>query len=387
MKRQATRGLVTCLLVIGCAAIVPRAFCGRDAGAFYAGERATQEALAAEVAATVRAGVSAGSFSTGGALFDAEWALVSYQMAALGLGQLILEHPEARGAYLGVIEQCAEHLLDPGATAFGAAKWGEPGLSALGSRNGHAYLGYVNLALSMLSLLDPGNQFAGVNEQLTEALARRMRDAPHGLIETYPGEAYPADVAAVVGSIGLFDRARGADHGDVIRRFAEQARARHREPGSGLLHQTLDARTGDAVAPPRSSGTAIAAYFLSFADPALARELFEAIAARQRAALLGFGAVREYPAGIDGPGDVDSGLVVLGVSISATGFSLAGARLFGHEALFTELYRTAELFGVAVTRPSGTRFMSGGPLGNAILLAMLTAGSGQGDRLGSGERR
>jgi hypothetical protein len=308
-------------------------------------------------------------------------------MAALGLGQLILEHPEARGAYLGAVEQCAERLLDPEATAFGAEAWGEHGLSALASRSGHAYLGYINMALSMLSLLDPGHRSAQLNEQLTEALARRMREAPHGVIETYPGEVYPADVAAVVGSIGLYDRARGADHGDVIRRFAEQVRARHRDPGSGLLYQALDARTGAPLAPPRASGTAIAVYFLSFADPALSRELHAGIAQHQRAGFLGFGGIREYPRGIEGRGDIDSGLVVLGVSISATGFSLAGARLFGPEELFVEIYRTAELFGVALPRPSGTRFMSGGPLGNAILLAMLTAGGGQGARNGPGDQR
>jgi hypothetical protein len=31
------------------------------------------------------------------------------------------------------------------------------------------------------------------------------------------------------------------------------------------------------------------------------------------------------------------------------------------------------LFGAPVHRPTGVRFMSGGPLGNSILLAMTTA--------------
>ena len=47
--------------------------------------------------------------------------------------------------------------------------------------------------------------------------------------------------------------------------------------------------------------------------------------------------------------------------------------LHGDAPLFTSLYRTADLFGVPVTRPSGRRFLSGGPLGNAILLTMTTA--------------
>jgi hypothetical protein len=136
------------------------------------------------------------------------------------------------------------------------------------------------------------------------------------VIETYPGEAYPADVAAVA---------------------------------------------------------AISVYFLSFADPVLSRDLFAALAGPQRAGFLGFGGIREYAPGHDGSGDIDSGPVLLGVSVSATGFAIAGARLHGDRDLFTSLYRTADLFGVAVDRGAGRRFLTGGPLGNAILLAMLTA--------------
>jgi len=61
------------------------------------------------------------------------------------------------------------------------------------------------------------------------------------------------------------------------------------------------------------------------------------------------------------------------VSVSATGFALAGARATGDRSLFTALYRTAALFGIPVDRGAGTRFATGGPLGNALLLAMLTA--------------
>jgi hypothetical protein len=65
--------------------------------------------------------------------------------------------------------------------------------------------------------------------------------------------------------------------------------------------------------------------------------------------------------------------VLFGVSVSATGFALAGARASGDRPFFAGLYRTAALFGVLVDRGEGRRFATGGPLGNALLLAMLTA--------------
>lgn len=363
-------------LVLAGAATVPRLVCGRDADAFWQSDPRVQEPLAAEVAAYVRAGVGPESFSTGDPRFDGEWALVTHQMAALGLGQLILQHPELRATYLPVVALCAERLLAPETTAFGRAAWGEDALRAPATPNGHAYLGYANLALSMLTLLDPTHPLAGTNDRLTEAFARRLAAAPHGMLETYPGEAYPADMAAVVGSIGLHDRARRETHREGLLRDATAAlTARYLHRPSGMFHQRVDAHAGAPLGPPRASGTAIAAYFLSFADQDLARRVFAGIASHQRARFLGFGGVREYPDGEAGLGDIDSGPVLFGVSVSATGFSLAGARLTGERAMFVDLFRTAELFGLTGRGPAGgRRFLSGGPLGNALLLAMMTAG-------------
>ncbi|HEY0192682.1 MAG TPA: hypothetical protein VGC42_16295, partial [Kofleriaceae bacterium] len=85
----------------------------------------------------------------------------------------------------------------------------------------------------------------------------------------------------------------------------------------------------------------------------------------------GFGAIREYADGRAGGGDTDSGPVVLGVSVSATGFALAPMRAWHRRAAFEALYRTVDLFGVPV---QGGGFAIGGPIGNALLLALLTSG-------------
>lgn len=374
------KALLGVLLVCAGAATVPRVLCGLRAEALYAGLGEAQDDLGREVAAFACTPAAA-AFRTGSPRFDGEWALVTQQMAVLGLGQVVLAHPQRRAAYLPTIQGCVKRLLDPAMTAFGEEAWNEQGLRALESGKGHAYLGYVNLALGMLRLLDPGTRHAALHDRLTASLARRVQAAPHHFIETYPGETYPADVAMVVGSIGLYDRALGqalgqavgAGHRALLRDFAASFRAIAVDPRSGLAHQRLDAATGRATGAPRASGTALCVYALSFADRELSRQLFDALAVGQRASLFGFSGVREYPPGQSGVGDIDSGPVVLGLSVSATGFTLAGARLFEDRGLFTELYRTADLFGVPVPGAYGRLFLSGGPLGNAILLAMLTA--------------
>jgi hypothetical protein len=133
--------------------------------------------------------------------------------------------------------------------------------------------------------------------------------------------------------------------------------------------------TGRPMDEARASGTALAAYFLSLAGQDVSGELYDALHRQCAGSVLGFGYMREFARdGRSGRGDVDSGPVLLGTSISGTGFSLALARAAGDRAGFVALYRLAHLIGSPVSQSDQRVFVCGGPLGNAIMLAMLTAG-------------
>jgi len=151
-------------------------------------------------------------------------------------------------------------------------------------------------------------------------------------------------------------------------------RERYVDPKSGLLFQAVDGHSGRPLDAPRGSGTLLGAYFLGLAGHPFARELYLAARRELWAPFMGFGATLEYPAEhAGGRGDIDSGPLVLGRSVSATGLMLGCARQQGDEAVFGEIYRSVHLFG-APTRQSGrVTFALGGPLGDAMMLALLTA--------------
>lgn len=356
-------------------AVVPRAVVGRDADALFDGELSAQEPLARAVADEVSRGVGVEDFHTGSERFDGEWALASSQMAALGLSQVIAAHPELRARYLPALRAAVDHLLRPRTFAFATRAWGASPFDTLDDDAGHAYLGYVALGVGALRAIDPSTPHAALHDRLVAVIERRLSVARDGVVETYPGEAYPCDIASMVGALGQHARITGADHRSVIARMAAVYRTRWTDRYSGYLAQAIVPATGRWLSPPRASGTALSAYFWSFADDAVARELNAALARDGHRSLVGFGAVSEYARGDHGAGDIDSGPVVLGVSVSATGFALASARRWGDRARFRELYRTAALFGVPVSRGQGRAFVAGGPIGNAMLLAMLTAGA------------
>ena len=370
---RVARFVLTAACVVSLSPVLPRSLVGRDADALFDGDASAQDALARTVAAYLARDTRAGAFHTGSSRFDGEWALVTSQMAALGLSQVILGHRSLRARYLPSLRASVDHLLRPETFAFGASAWGEPALDSLDQDRGHAYLGYVALAIGALREVDPTTPHADLHDRLVAALVRRLERSPAGVIETYPGEAYPCDLAAVVGAIGQHARITGADHRALLSRMAAVYRTRWTDPASGYLVQSVVPATGAWASPPRGSGTALSAYFLSFADPSLSRELGAAVARSGTLTLAGFGAVREYPPGAVGQGDIDSGPVVLGVSVSATGFALGPARQMRDRERFHALYRTASLFGVPVARDGGRAFVAGGPIGHSILLAMLTA--------------
>ncbi|MCA9641877.1 MAG: hypothetical protein KC492_14325, partial [Myxococcales bacterium] len=69
----------------------------------------------------------------------------------------------------------------------------------------------------------------------------------------------------------------------------------------------------------------------------------------------------------------NAGPIVFGVSVGASGFALGAARAHGAEDMFLEIFRTATMFGIPEETPRGVRYAVAGALGDALLLAMLTA--------------
>jgi hypothetical protein len=259
---------------------------------------------------------------------------------------------------------------------FGRDAWhGEDVMASLAGPHGHAYMAYPALAVGMARLLDPAfpAELARQHDALVAAFERRLLASPTGLIETYPGEAYPTDTAAVAAAIAVHGRVTGADHARVLAHWAARVRAVQIDPKSGYVHQRMSASTGRPHDAPRGSGTGLAAYFAGFADRALARDLAAALV-RHESTFMGYGAIREYAEGHAGRGDVDSGPVLFGVSVAATGFALAATRAHGYASSFQRLYRTTELFGAPVVFGGQRTFLTGGAIGNALLLAMLTSG-------------
>jgi len=338
-------------------------YAGNLGDRWFDGDSNTQLALADAVAARAMERGGDAGIGTGSARFDGEWDLGTCQMTVLGLSQVIRQHPGTRDRYLPAIDACLDWLITPSARAFGTRAWGADALEAKSGT--HAYAGYIAVALGSRRLLGDDPRFDDLHDELSMAMVRGLEGHVRRF-QTYPQETYPVDQSTAIAAVELHMRATGVDHSVVLEDYLGRYRAASVDPASGMLFQSLSPQTGQPTDAARASGTAFAAYFLKDADPDLSRDLYRSL---RHANYGGLGGIYEYAAGQGGLGDVDSGPVLLGVSVSATGFGMAGARIHGDRDGYRRMYRTAHVFGV----PVGGRFRTGGGIGNAIMLAMLTA--------------
>jgi hypothetical protein len=372
--RSLTQRLALALLcLVAWIELAPRAWFGLSAARWYDGAPAARTPLAERVREEVEERDALLFYQSGRSRFDGQSAVAIYQMTLLGLGQLIEERPELSERYLPAMRIAAHRLVEPKTLDYARQVYGSHGVVAMAPGAGHAYLGYINLGLGMLRKHDPTTDLAALHDRITLRLAQRLFASATGMIETYPGETWPPDVAAVAGSIGLHAEATGQAPPKELATWAQRFRTcAISNKGDGYLVQRLVSGSCQPKDAPRGSGTAVAAYFISFAVPSLSSELYQAVG-RQRSTFLGFGGIREYAPGFSGSGDTNAGPIVFGVSVGATGFAIGAARAHGDRDGYIALTRTALLFGVPTTSGNGERFAVGGALGDALLLAMLTA--------------
>jgi hypothetical protein len=201
-----------------------------------------------------------------------------------------------------------------------------------------------------------------------------MTRSPSACIATYPGEIYTADNTVLVASLAVHAIVTGHDTSATIQRWTMHARAHLLDPDTGLIVRAVDER-GQPIGRGRGSWAGWNVFYLMQAEPELATEQYRRLREHllRQVPFAGLAAVREYPEGTGGGGDVDSGPLLFGISPAATGFAIAGARYAGDAHLLAALLGTAELAGTTAGFGNRRRYLLAPLVGDAIVLAMRTA--------------
>jgi hypothetical protein len=240
------------------------------------------------------------------------------------------------------------------------------------------YRGWTNwLRGGVVALQPPGQRDPGEVSRFdadSGALGAAFDASKSPFLAAYPGQAWPVDSTVAMASLRLHDALLPPRFTTTVQRWLAGVRQRL-DPRTGLLPHRVDLDTGRPAEVARATSLSIATRFLVDIDPGFAREQY--LGYRQRFVVwpLGLGpAVREYPVGVNGVGDVDSGPLLLGISLSATACTLGAAQANGDAALAGALANYGELAGVPLDTPWTKRYAAGAlPIGDAFLAWSKTA--------------
>ncbi|WP_433347380.1 hypothetical protein [Micromonospora sp. CA-111912] len=274
------------------------------------------------------------------------------------------------------------------ATALRESRWAlarlespsgrEPFSPDLTPAYGVFYQGWTNwlrggvLALQPVDRRDPAEvrRFADA----AAALGAAFDASASPYLAAYPGQAWPVDSTVAVASLRLHDTLLPARFEGTVRRWLDGVRQRL-DPETGLLPHRVEVATGAPVEVARGTSQSVVQRFLGEIDPAFARDQYLRFRDLFVVSPLGLGpAVREYPRGLHGSADVDSGPLLLGVSLSATVVTLGAAQVQGDDALAGALATYGEFAGLPLDTPRTKRYALGVlPVGDAFLAWSKTA--------------
>lgn len=229
------------------------------------------------------------------------------------------------------------------------------------------------VSLSGASDIDEVQRFEAASAEIAGAFTTSAKTP---FLQAYPGQAWPVDSVVAIASLRLRDHLFGQRFGQVTADWLAAVRTRL-DPATGLLPHRVSAVDGSPVEGARATSLAVINRFLPEIDSGFARDQYRGFRDRFLSYPGGFGpAVREFPRGRDGSGDVDSGPLIAGISLSATVVALGAARVNGDRSLAAAIGSEGELLGLPITLPGTKRYAFGLlPIGDAFLAWSATARS------------
>lgn len=221
---------------------------------------------------------------------------------------------------------------------------------------------HTQLALARLTT-SPSDMQTAVEGARRILAAVDAGDSP--FLDAYPGQSWPVDTVVAMAAVAEVDAAFGVPGArEGLARWVERTKPLTVD---GLLPHRTTAE-GMPLDAPRGSSSALILAFLPSIDAPWSRQMWPVFRGGFVTRVAGAVGVREHPVGSDQPGDVDSGPLVAGVSLSVSTVTVAAARAHGDPTLAGDLVRQAEVAGIPIDVAGERRYVFGVlPVGDAFL--------------------
>lgn len=310
-----------------------------------------------------------------------EWDFMSRTYLVLALANMSMRESVGRERAVEIIDAIIADTLDrereEGHVHFLLA-YGHSGSWVVDPPRSIFVDGEIMLMMAARRFLEEKAEYKADMARRLEFMVPRMRQSPVLCAESYPDECWLFCNTVALAAIRMSDVLDDTDHAAFLSSWVQTAKAKLVETQTGILISAfgVDGTPSPAAFGPEGSTIWMSAHMLEIVDPEFARDQYD----RAREALgdnfLGFGYSREWPRGLEGSMDIDSGPVVpfLGASASASGLAVLGAAAFEDQDYLGSLMVSLECGGFPSEQEGRLRYLASNQVGDAVLLYAMTEG-------------
>lgn len=222
------------------------------------------------------------------------------------------------------------------------------------------YNGWKNYLLAKILSVQKIKDTSGIIEfeHSCNVIAEAISCCKSPYPESYANSSWPADAFVAAASLKQHDKIFDVKYDTILQGWLQKVRL-DLDPGSGLIPHSVNASSGKMSEGTRGSSISLILIFLAELDPDLAKQQFELF--REQFAISHFGlpAIREYPKGKEGDGDVDSGPVIWDMGFSGTIVAAGTFKKFGEYEAANDISSCIEGFGFPFSSGTKKRYLSG----------------------------
>jgi hypothetical protein len=237
--------------------------------------------------------------------------------------------------------------------------------------HGIFYTGWNNYLLSKILLLDSGfansTEYKNIFQKQCNSISVAFMDSKTPFLESYSSQCWPADNCVALASLSnhdkIFTPKYAAMLADWINRVRQKLDSRTR-----LIPHKVNSTTGEKIEGARGCSISLILRLLSEIDLPFAKEQFVHYRENFVTTTFGLPSIREYPVGLDGYGDVDSGPVIFGVGFAGTLVSIGTFSALGDNLSAEHQYETIHAFGFSCKNADSKKYLFGQlPIADAFI--------------------
>ena len=235
---------------------------------------------------------------------------------------------------------------------------------------GAFYKGWSNYLLGKLLEVQPQETQSKTEEDLfisnCKEIATALNNSNTPFLESYHKQAWPADMLLCIASLNIHDNIFANNYETEITKWLTAIK--ERVDINGLIPHKVDAETGYSIEDARGNSQSLILNFLFEIDADFTKQQFKKYDSLFKDGRFGLPGIRQYPSGIKGGGDIDSGPIIFGIGGAA---SIVGQRVYAQQndwATYEGLRNSIESFGFGLTINKKKRYIFGQlPMADAFI--------------------